>query len=51
MGKMHGQGSYLFGNRDSWVGTFRFDELHGVGVYKKYSGEDSGSDSDEEFLL
>jgi len=48
MGKMHGQGSYLFGNRDSWVGTFRFDELHGVGVYKKYSGEDSGSDSDDE---
>jgi hypothetical protein len=31
-GKMHGRGSYLFANGNTWKGTFRFDELHGVGI-------------------
>ncbi|GMH46889.1 hypothetical protein TrRE_jg1607 [Triparma retinervis] len=31
-GKMHGRGNYLFANGNTWKGTFRFDELHGVGM-------------------
>jgi len=31
-GKMHGRGTYLFANGNTWKGTFRFDELHGVGM-------------------
>ena len=36
---MHGKGAYLFPNHDVWKGTFRFDELHGVGILEQHSQE------------
>lgn len=45
-GSMHGHGTYLWSNGDSWEGNFCIGEMYGKGIYT-YSGEhsDDGVDS------